>query len=363
MKRQAELFRLQAAACARLGSTMYAELLVALAGDLEAGGPTTEVLLGHEDDSGPSALALRLAGSIHRLVLAGEAPELADLYPTAGGSWRAAGAREVLDFLHHRGDEVRPLLDRAPQTNEVGRAAALVGALLRLAQDRRHSPERGLPVRLFEIGASAGLNLQADRFLFTGTATHDDSRVAWGDPASPVVLERAWTGARVPTDAPLDVVDRGGCDVHPVDVATEDGRLTLTSYVWPDMALRHARLAGAIALARSRPVAVERADAASYVDDLRTSPGTLTVLWHSVMWQYVAVGQQARITARLAELGGSATPDSPLAHVFAEPTRRTQGAQHEFWVAAQTWPTTGRESDGPRFLGRMAAHGLPVTWE
>ena len=45
---------------------------------------------------------------------------------------------------------------------------------------------------------------------------------------------------------------------HPVDVTTEDGRLTLTSYVWPDMTARHARLAGAIELARRQPVRVER---------------------------------------------------------------------------------------------------------
>jgi hypothetical protein len=363
VSRQGELFGLQAAACGRLGSAMYAELLAALAVDLEAGGATAEVLRGHEKDSGPSGLALRLAGSIHRLVLAGQTPELVARYPTVGGVWDADGVGEVLDFLGRRGDEVRPLLDRAPQTNEVGRAAALVGALLRIIGHRRDRGLRTLPVRLFEIGASGGLNLQADRFRFTGPATGDEPGAAWGDPASPVVLEPAWTGARVPTGASLDVVERGGCDVHPVDVTTEDGRLTLTSYVWPDMAARHARLAGAITLARGRPVVVERADAASYVEGLRTEPGTLTVLWHSVMWQYVPPDQQERVTARLAELGRSATPDAPLAHVFAEPTRRTQGAQHEFWVTAQTWPGTGQDTGESSFLGRMAAHGLPVTWE
>ena len=64
---QPELFRVQAAACAQLGSPMYAELLAALADDIAAGGPTADVLSGHEDDPGPSGLALRLAGSVHRL--------------------------------------------------------------------------------------------------------------------------------------------------------------------------------------------------------------------------------------------------------------------------------------------------------
>jgi hypothetical protein len=355
---QAELFRLQAQACDRLGSVMYAELLGALADDLDAHqavGATADVLRGHEHDPGPSGLALRLAGSVHRLVLAGAAPELAGLYPTTGGSWRTEGTEAVRDFLRRRGDDVRPLLERAPQTNEVGRAAALVGGLLRLA-DR--CP---LPVRLFEIGSSGGLNLQADRFRVTGGVNGAE---AWGDPASPVVLDRAWTGARVPTDAPLEVVERSGSDVHPVDVTTEDGRLTLTSFVWPDMAARHTRLAGALALARSRQVPVERADAATYVESLHTEPDTLTVLWHSVMWQYVPRDQQERVTARLEAVGGSTASDAPLAHLFAEPTRRTPDASHEFWVCSRTWPASGDRVAGEReFLGRMAAHGLPVTWE
>src|SRR3954454_19026284 len=281
-----EAFRTQAAACESLGSPMYGDLLARLAGDLEAGGPTGQVLQGHRDDPGPSGLALRLGGSLHRLVLAGAAPELAAYYPTVGGTWTADGVAAVLDLLERRGADVRPLLDHAPQTNEVGRSAALLGGLLRVARDP-------LPVRLFEIGASGGLNLRADRFRYTG-----DVGGGWGDPHSPVLLEGAWQGCSLDREGSVRIVERGGCDVHPVDATTEEGRLTLTSYVWPDMADRHARLAGAITLAREEPVRVEQADAASYVEGLDLAPGRLTVLWHSVMWQYVPRDQQERVTAR-----------------------------------------------------------------
>src|SRR3954454_5091325 len=141
-----EAFRTQAVGCETLGSPMYGELLARLADDLEAGGPTAQVLRGHEDDPGPSGLALRLAGGLHRLVLAGAATELAAYYPTVGGIWTAGGVTAVLDLLDRRGDDVVPLLDQAPQTNEVGRSAALLGGLLRITERRR------LPVRLFEIG-------------------------------------------------------------------------------------------------------------------------------------------------------------------------------------------------------------------
>jgi hypothetical protein len=340
--------RTQGEACAELGSPMYGELLAALADDVADGGPTARVLQGHEDDPGPSALALRLAGSVHRLVLAGEADELTGYYPSAGGVWSSAGVAAVVDFLDRRPDDVRPLLDRAPQTNEVGRAAALLGGLLRTVE------RWPVPVRLFEIGASGGLNLQADRFRFG-----DDQGGHWGDPRSPVALEEAWRGPPLPLGQSVDVVERGGCDVHPVDATTEDGRLTLTSYVWPDMTDRHARLMGAIELAREHPVPVEPADAASYVERLTLAPGTMTVLWHSVMWQYVPRDQQERVATRLAVLGATATDESPLVHLFAEPTRRTPDAEHEFWVCAETWPGGGELA----YLGRMAPHGVPVTWE
>jgi hypothetical protein len=341
-------FRTQAEACAELGSPMYGELLAALADDAADGGPTARVLQGHEDDPGPSALALRLLGSIHRLVLAGEADELARFYPSTGGVWSSEGVAAVVDFLDRRGDDVRVLLDRAPQTNEVGRAAALVGGLL-------HMVERWpVAVRLFEIGASGGLNLQADRFRFS-----DDRGGRWGDPDSPVSLEGAWRGARLPLGGYLTVVERGGCDVHPVDVTAEDGRLILTSYVWPDMTERHARLAGAIRLARQDPVRVEATDAASYVDRLTLVPGAMTVLWHSVMWQYLPRPERDRILTRLEHLGSTADDDSPLVHLYAEPTRRTPESSHEFLVCAHRWPGAGER----RVLGTMAPHGLPVTLE
>jgi hypothetical protein len=344
----AAAFRTQAEACRALGSPMYAELLAALADDAAADGPTARVLRGHEDDPGPSGLALRLAGGIHRLVLAGSAPELSAYYPSVGGTWSSDGVGAVLDLLDRRADDLRPLLDQAPQTNEVGRAAALLGGLLRLL-DRWP-----LPVRLFEIGASGGLNLRADLFRYT-----DDAGGGWGESDSPVVLEDAWHGERLPTHGPVRVVERGGADVSPVDAATEEGRLTLTCYVWPDMTARHARLAGALALARRTPVTVLRADAASYVGGLTLADGALTVLWHSVMWQYMPRDQQDQVLARLRALGESATAERPLVRLFAEPLRRTPRDRHRFWVCAETWPGDGER----RFLGLMAPHGVPVTWE
>jgi len=343
-----EAFRTQAAACGRLGSSMYAELLDRVADDLESGEPlVAAVLAGHEHDSGPSALALRLAGSVHRLVLAGEAPALAASYPSAGGTWDLSTAWPAfLELLDRSRDTVRLLLDQPPQTNEVGRSAALLGGLLRA--------DAGLPVRLFEMGASGGLNLRADQFRYV-----DGAGRSWGPPDSPVVLDGAWTGVPLDLDRQVRIVERAGCDVAPVDPLTEDGRLTLGAYVWPDQPARQARLRGAFELAQRFPATVDRVDAASFVEALELREGQLTVLWHSVMWQYVPLDQQERVMARLRDLGARATSTAPLLRLYAEPGRRTVGAEHEFLVCAHSWPGDGDR----RILGVFAPHGLPATWE
>src|SRR6185503_8540410 len=204
--------RWQAAACRALGSTFYAMLLERLAEDAEANGVTARVLAGHEDDPFESILTLRLLGGVHRRVLSGLEPGLAAHYPSTGGDGDAQAAlAPLLAVLDAHTEELRAGLARPPQTNEVGRAAPLVGALWHLQSIRQ------LPVRLYEIGASAGLNLLADRFRFEldGCAT--------GPPGSPVVFRDAWRGA-IPSAGPqLEIVQRAGCDRSPIDPASDDG--------------------------------------------------------------------------------------------------------------------------------------------
>lgn len=342
----AEAFRAQARACAALGSPMYADLLARVGGDVEDGGPAAAVLVGYEGAAGPSGLALRLAGSVHRLVLERRAGALATFYPSVGGTWEAEGCWAAFRALLDDEPELAcEWLDRPPQTNEVGRSAALMGGLLALA-----SP---LPVRLVEIGSSGGLNLLVDQFRYVT----DDGRSV-GPSDSPVVLDGAWRGP-VAVDAPWpQVVERIGTDVMPVDVATTEGRLALTAYVWPDQTYRHERLRGALALAASTPVVVRRQSAAEVVDGLELVAGTTTVLWHSVMWQYLDAPEQHQVRARIDQIGARASAAAPFAHLFLEPTRRTPQSDHEFLVVLETWPGGAR-----RVLGHSRGHGIPTVWE
>jgi hypothetical protein len=342
----AELIRVQSRACAELGSPFYAALLNRVADDVLADGPAAAVLAGHEEDSGPSALALRLMGSVHRLVLGGNAPDLAEHYPSTGGDGDARAAWPALRHLFQADPlEVSAGLVLAPQTNEVGRSAGLLGALAVLSED---DPK---PVRLWEIGCSGGLNLRADHFRYRSA----DGTV-WGL-LSPVELDPAWTTRPTESRVPVRIAERVGCDLAPIDPTTDDGAIVLTSFVWPDQADRLRRLRGAILVAREYPARLVRAGAADFLADLQVQEGSLTVVWHSVMWQYLPQPEQQRVLARLAEIGATATETAPFAHVSFEPRRLDPAGPHRFVVAVRTWPG-GTE----RIIGEAPAHGIPVTW-
>ena len=339
----ARWFGFQAHACEQLGSALYAGLLRRAAADLLAGGPTARLLDGHRD--GPGALSLRMLGGVHALVLAGRAPELARFYPSAGGTADPGPGAErawpaLLGVLETRGAEVRAWLGRPPQTNDVGRGAALAGALRYLAA------EADLPIRLTEIGASAGLNLRADHFRITGPGADA------GPPDSPVQLAAAWAGPP-PPPAPVRVVSRTGGDLAPIDPATDDGKLRLAAYVWPDQADRMQRLRGALDLAERIPADLRAEPASATIAALHLEPGTWTVLWHSIMCHYLDDQESAAMAAGIAALAAAATPQARFARITLELTRDSLGTP----VELTTWPGGSR-----RRLGTAPPHGIPVTW-
>jgi len=128
----ATLLRRQGEACRDIGSPLYGDLLDRAAEDLLSGGPVADLLSGHYEARPSSVLALRMLGGVHALALSGQAPALAAWYPSAGGqvdaepgSPRAWAA--LRQTLAEQRDALLPWLERPPQTNEVGRAAALLG--------------------------------------------------------------------------------------------------------------------------------------------------------------------------------------------------------------------------------------------
>jgi hypothetical protein len=340
VKDLAERFRQQARQCLEHGSPLTEALLLGAAEDLTAGGVVADLLGPHVDEPSGSVPSLRFAGAMHRLVLERKAPELALHYPSVGGTapvsgcWTAA-ERVCKEHLH----ELRGLMQRTVQTNEVGRSAVLYGALKLI----------GGPVRLLEIGSSAGLNLRCDAFAY-------DVGAVLGDPTSPVRLEGPWQGV-LPTGE-AEVLQRRGCDPSPIDPTTTEGRLTLTSYIWADQLPRLERLRGAFEVAERIPAVVERAGALDFLTrELATLPvGQTTVVWHSVVWQYVDPAERRAVDALLERVGARASLDAPLARISMEP-EKLAGGDYTFRVHLQRWPTGERVH-----VADAMGHGPPVVW-
>jgi hypothetical protein len=157
----ARRFRRQAETAIQRGSPLYVELLHQMATDILAAGPTWAIVAPDPDEPDLSALPLRLLAGVHRLVLSGEAPQLAGYYPSTGGT---GSPRAVWPALRRRLEERRAdlheLTRRPHQTNEVARCAALLPAFLEVAARTR------LPLRMLELGASAGLALNWHRYRY-----------------------------------------------------------------------------------------------------------------------------------------------------------------------------------------------------
>jgi hypothetical protein len=343
----AAAIEMQRDGCRLARSPLYAVLLDVTMRELDRGGPITTIFAEPIEDPVGQATALRFLGGVHRLVLQGRAPGLAAFFPSVGGRFEEARDDPEAAFLaaveEHR-DELVEAMGRGVQTNEVGRCAALLVAFLHIA--RRFE----LPLRILEIGASAGLNLRWDHFRYEDGA--DGS--AFGDPGSPLRFVDMYRDPLADLRGDAVVVERRGCDRSPIDATTEDGRLTLESFVWPDQVERFGRMDRAIEVARQVPATVDRADAAEWVAARldEKAEGVATVVYQSIVWPYLSEETRDGLRGAIYAAGAVATASAPVAWVrFEGASDPTLGAE----VTALTWP--GGEE---RVLTRGGYHGRPI---
>ncbi|MCO6180000.1 DUF2332 domain-containing protein [Ciceribacter sp. RN22] len=336
-------FLRQAQSCDDLGSPFTARLCRIAAARLEDDTAVGRHVLRWTGDpaSTGDALALRLAGSLHALVLSGLAPSLAAAYPpnTVDDDlfWQACRAafREHEAFILER-------LKSAPQTNEVRRSAALLPGFLTIAAVTHK------PLVLSEVGASAGLNLQWDRYHYR----LGDS--VWG-PDSTVVLEPDWQGPPPPS-ADLAVRERAGCDLNPLDPSSAEDRLRLSSYIWADQKDRLERTRNALEIARSDDLTVERADAIDWLRRRLATPhrGAVHVIYHTIAWQYLPDALREEGEALIRHAGQEASDEAPLARLQLEADGKADGAA----LTLEIWPSGERQE-----IGRADFHGRWVKWK
>jgi hypothetical protein len=274
-----------------------------------SGGIIAHLVRGWQGDPLNDNVPLRLAGFAHYCALKGDGA-LARFYESCGGAYTSddkAALAAALDGAFRRDEKAaRRFLRSAPQTNETGRAAMLLLAFSEI------SKRLNMPLRLCEMGASAGLNLFFDKFHYRlGT---DAGEMIWGDSESPLHLTAQWRGAAPDLVDKIAVASRKGCDLFPVNISDPDERLRLQSWVWGDMPDRRARLLAALEIADNAPPQIDRADAAGWVaaQIMQRPAGQATVLYHSIVWPYLSVSQRFAIESAFAQAAEDVRPDAPL---------------------------------------------------
>lgn len=273
------------------------------------------------------ARPILLLAALHDLVL--ERPELpaARWYPSVTGGPVPVGDPwpDVRATALAHADRLRRVIaSRSTQTNEANRAVH-IGALV--AQAVADVPD--VPVVLLEMGASAGLLLELDRYRIEIGRPGTPGAAVLGDPASPVVARGELRGGSVHGLALPRVVGRVGLDLTPVVIDDAAELRWLEACLWPDQPERLERFRAAVSLVRADPprlvrgdmvddltaVAREALDAADRRDHPSAERAHLVVL-SSWALTYVAPSRRATVVEALAGLAGDGRA---VSWVTAEP--------------------------------------------
>jgi len=333
----------QADQCEALGSTMYARLFRELADDYRWGGRTYALLAGRSDKPIHDALPLRLAGAIHRVVLRGDDPRLARHYPSVGGSPGEDYPADFIAYMREHLDEVELGLNSQVQTNEVGRSVVPLTVSHWLTWFGIEEYDH------LEVGASAGLNLNFDRF-YAGVRT-----LRMGDPDSTLRFNGEWFAdmPAVPKSA-ARVVRRRGVDPFPIDVTKPEQELRLLSFVWPDQRERISRIRSGIAIAKEQPPVIDTDSADRWVRaQLARDPERATVVFHSIVWQYLGTAVQNSMREALHEAGSRATAAKPLVWVRMEPAGSVADVRATVWMGGEP---------NEHLLAEVGYHGQNLRW-
>ncbi|MBH9576806.1 DUF2332 domain-containing protein [Inhella proteolytica] len=277
-----------------------------------------ELLALHAPIPPEQARANLFLAAVHERLLAGVAHPLAAYFPSLGG--RRAPDAELPALLRDfvLGPE-RPRIEahlrqRATQTNEAGRSA-----MLRLALDALGDEQPRLA--LFEVGASAGLNLGVD-----------EDRIDYGafqrGPGTRLQLRCEWLDGTPPPASPWQLVARAGMDLAPVDAHDPVARRWLEACVWADDVARLQRLRQALAWAQARGPRIQaHADGLQALDDWRAAlpTGVQPVLLTSWVLGYLQPEARQRFHAetlrRVREQGLAwICAEAPAHHPMPAPT-------------------------------------------
>jgi hypothetical protein len=329
----------KAMAVRAMGSPFIATILATGERQLWRAPRTATLIATWPGDAAADALAMRFNAGLHALARGGSLPALTRLYAAQAGDFDTV----LGDAMAVADDFLADWMRDPPQTNEIGRAAAIMAALMVL---RDH---HDMPCELRELGASAGLNLNLDRYGY------DLGGLAVGTAGSPVRIAPRWSGEAPPV-RPVEVRSAKGIDLRPLDATDAVTHARLMAHVWADEPDRADRLNHAIAVAHRHPPQVEQGNIIEWLPTQLKMPqpdGICRVVLHSMAIQYLDVADRQAVDALLQDAGARATAERPLARIAYEWTE----ARDAVHLSLTIWPS-GRTVH----LATCHAYGAWVDW-
>lgn len=339
LHRQGELGR-QAMVARNLGSPFVAAVLEAGERQLHRAPMTARLIAGWPQSPSAAALAMRFNAALHALARREILPVLTALYKGEHDEFDHAIGRA----LATQDGFIATWMRDTPQTNEVGRAAAICAALMAVQRNM------GLPFELLELGSSCGLNLNLARYAY------ELGGLGAGVAGSPVRIAPVWRGER-PVIAPFEVVAARGVDLNPLDAGDAMTRERLLAYVWADQPARARRLEQALELARRHPPLVDRGEALPWIVrqlEVPQQAGRCRTVFHSMVLQYLSDHDRRAVIGAIRAAGERATVEKPLAWISFEWT----SLRDEVQLILTCWPDGER-----RILATCHAYGNWIDWQ
>jgi len=304
-----------------------------------------------------AAVFRRCAADPLALAIVGEGPTWdAPHRLLAGVRWLASGG-EVEDFeetddpwgvfraiLEERGDWLaRFVRERTVQTNEVQRCWALLPIFLTVARAAAR------PLALVELGASAGLNLLWDRYRYRY------EKGDWGPLDAPLELvgeERSTVPSGL-LETTVEVRNRRGIDLQPVDATSEDGLRLLDTFVRDEgYRLRMRRASEALRVEAPELIRGDYLELLPGILDARDDEA-LTVVFQTHSTVYLT-DEQRQGLRRIVDAAGS---EGPLAWI-STPTPEEHGERRgDYPLELAIWPGGER-----RIVARTNVRGEWLEW-
>lgn len=325
-----------------LESPMYAELAGGVAGDDEL-----LALTAHRQQGQPAPNML--FGAVQYLLLRGVEHPLAAYYPILSGLEpppQPAFAAFRAFCLEHRQRVGSLIAARRTQTQVVRRCTSLLPAFGLVCR------EAEAPLALIDIGASAGLNLNFDRYFYRYLRAGREA-LRWGRSEARVRHEADLRGmGTLPAPAQeIPVASRDGIDLNPVDLADPDELLWLRALIWPEHVERHAQLVDAAAELEHSPIRLHRGDATRHLFRLLdcVQAETALVVYSTIALYQIPRDGRRRIRAALEAW----SRDRPVWQVALE-------GPHP---PSLTLTRYRNGSGATELLARASPHGWWIAWE